>query len=164
MKAEEGNELSYDELRQRSSQVIGPEHVVTLDERIIASVLARRGTTNIIIDSHAVTRESYGFRAIPFSASQIQRLSLDAIISLRCDPQIIVSRIAADPAGRRDVTIELAREHQTLQGSVAVNYAILCGCPIYIVDTTLLDHKGVFVEASKILNGFGMRPISQAIT
>jgi adenylate kinase len=158
MKEEEGLKLTYEALRQHSATVIQRDHVFALDERVIARVQALRQNSTLVLDSHAVTRESYGFRAIPFSATQIQRLAPDDIIVLRCDPEITLARIQADGAGRRPVTIELAREHQTLQEAIALSYAIQAGCPIHIIDTTSKNQEEVLHEASSIISDLGAKP------
>ena len=155
MKEEEGQKLTYEQLRDGSATVIQHRHVFDLDERVISRIEQLRVTSTILLDSHAVTRETYGFRAIPFSSSQLRRLAFDAIIVLRCDPEITLQRIAIDAAGRRPVTTELAREHQSLQESIALSYAIEAGCPIYVIDTTALDREEVFRQASTIIEQLG---------
>lgn len=158
MKEEEGLKLTYEDLRQNPAAVIRRDHVVALDERVIARVQTLRQNSTLVLDSHAVTREAYGFRAIPFSATQIQRLAPSAIIVLRCDPEVILARIEANGAGRRPVTIELAREHQTLQEAIAVAYAIQAGCPIYMIDTSSKNQEEVLHEASNIITDLGVKP------
>jgi hypothetical protein len=70
-KSAEGENLSYKELREQSSRTITPSNVTNLDEKVISEVSRLRLTSDVILDSHAVTRELYGFRAIPFSLNQL---------------------------------------------------------------------------------------------
>src|SRR5580698_7304074 len=63
----QGATLSYSELREQSSSVISPADVLATDEWVIAEIKRLRIVSDVIIDSHALTREEYGFRAIPFS-------------------------------------------------------------------------------------------------
>ncbi len=151
-----GTSLTYRELRQMSADVIHSGDVATLDEQIIARISELRPSASIIIDSHAVTRETYGFRAIPFSISQVQRLAFDCVILLRCNPVTTLMRLKNDADGRQNVTEELAREHQTLQEAVALNYAITSGSPIFILDTSDGSQDVIVQQASKILVGLGM--------
>jgi len=159
-KADQGIKLRYDQLRRRSSAVIEPTDVASLDERVVAGVRGLRRTMHVLIDSHAVTREVYGFRAIPFSLDRLRRLRLDAVLVLRCDPRCLVERIRERAEGRQDVTVELAREHQALQAGLGLTYAVACGCPAYILDTTSTDESGVVDAACEILAavGIGLRP------
>jgi len=84
--AERGQSISYAELRAQSSEVIHSSDVRELDEQIIEEIATARREFDVLIDSHAVTREQFGFRAIPFSLSQLSRLKLDAVMVLSCDP------------------------------------------------------------------------------
>src|ERR1700722_5866077 len=107
-----------------------------MDAKVVAKISDLRKTSDVIIDSHALTREEYGMRAIPFSAHRLSALQLDALLVLRCDPEVLLDRIAADRGGRREMSVELAREIQLLQESLCLSYAVLCGCHFYAIDTT----------------------------
>lgn len=99
----EGISLTYEQLRQESATVIRPEDVASTDDWVVAEIARLRLATHVIIDSHALTRETYGFRAIPFSQRHLQDLKLDAVLILRCDPDVLIARVARDPQGRRDL-------------------------------------------------------------
>lgn len=163
IKAEQGHSLTYGALRTGSGQIVQPVDVTNLDEHVISLIQRQRHEKDFLLDSHAVTRESYGFRAVPFSAEQLQRLNFDIIVVLRCDPEITVARIAKEADGRRDVTIELAREHQAMQESLALLYSVLCGCPIYVFDTGVLDATAVFTAVVELLSSRGLNPANTAL-
>ena len=61
-----------------------------------------------------------------------------------------------DRQGRRGVSIELAREHQLPQESIAATNAVVCGCPLFVVDTTELTEEEVFNRTSEILAKLGV--------
>lgn len=151
-----GTELAYSELRQRSSEIVQAEDVKSLDEEVISEINRLREKSDVILDSHAVTREKYGFRAVPFSSEQLSRLRFDAVLVLRCDPDETLRRIQHAPDGRRQVTLELAREHQHLQETVALTYSIACGCPFFVIDTTSKNEADVEAEATLLLQGVGL--------
>ena len=151
-----GSNISYEHLRQESAAIISPEEVATTDEWVIGEVTRIRATHNILIDSHALTREGYGFRAIPFSRKQLELLGLDAVISLRADPDELIGRTKADPGGRRELTVEMAREIQTLQESLCLTYSVLSGCPTFIIDTTRASPDEVTQGALQILKKLGV--------
>jgi len=62
-----GNNLHQDDLRRQSAKLITPEDVEALDSILLENVRILRTKTNVIIDTHAVTKEAYGFRVTPFS-------------------------------------------------------------------------------------------------
>lgn len=152
----EGADLTYEELRENSAAVITPKDVVNTDDWVVSEISRLRLASHIIIDSHALTREAYGFRAIAFSQRHLQDLKLDGVLILRCDPDVLIARVSSDPRGRRDMTIELAREIQTLQAALGLNYGVACGCPVFVIDTTVLSTNQVAVTAFDLLAGLGL--------
>ncbi len=154
-KEREGIVLRYEELRHQSSSVISPKDVSDTDEWVAAEIGRLRTTSDVIIDSHALTREDYGFRAIPYSVRQLDALKFDAIIALRCDPEILVTRVAVDPGGRRSLTVELAREIQILQEALGLHYAVACGCTAFVIDTSDRTAAQVRTIAVRILKQIG---------
>jgi adenylate kinase len=146
-KAREGIDLSYKELREKSATAIAPSDVNTVDEDVIACVRRLRQTSHVILDSHAFTAEEYGLRAVPFSLEQLERLKLDAVLVLHCDPHILTTRTQGKPDGRRNIGEALLQQLQTLQESIGLFYAIACGCPIFILDVTKRS-KGQVLEAA----------------
>jgi adenylate kinase len=155
-KQREGVDLSYEELRGQSAAVISPADVGTTDDWVVEEITRLRSNCHIVIDSHALTREAYGFRAIPFSLSHLYQLKLDAILVLRCDPDVLIARIEADRAGRRDATPQLTWEIQLLQEALSLTYAVACGCPMYVIDTTSLCEGEVLQVGLEILSKLGV--------
>jgi len=154
-KERQGSILSYSELREQSSSVISPTDVLDTDEWVIAEITQLRATSDVIIDSHALTREEYGFRAIPYSMRQLDAINFDAVLALRCDPEVLIARVAADRGGRRELSVELAREIQTLQEALCLHYAVACGCTAFVIDTTKRTTVEVKEVALDILRGIG---------
>lgn len=150
-KHRESAEITYEELRQQSAAIISPEDVTTTDNWVIGEISCLRAKSHVLIDSHALTRESYGFRAIAFSERQLRDLGLDAVIALRCDPDVLIARVKQAPGGRRELTTELAREIQILQESLCLNYAVACGCPAFVIDSTHLTAEEVADAAMEVL-------------
>ncbi len=155
-KQRDGSDLNYEQLREQSSAIISPSDVRTTDDWVIAEIASLRAKSDVLIDSHALTRESYGFRAIPFSRRQLEDLNLDVVLALRCDPDVLVARVKVDPGGRRELTTELAREIQILQESLSLTYAVVCGCPAFMIDNTHLTPHEVADVAVKALNQVGI--------
>jgi adenylate kinase len=155
-KAKQGSAITYEQLREQSASVISADDVTTMDAKIIDDITNLRKSSDIIVDSHALTREEYGLRAIPFNARHLSMLELDAVLVLRCDPEVLLKRVAADRGGRRDMSVELAREIQLLQESLCLNYAMLSGCTFYAIDATMRTAEEVRLTALPILARIGM--------
>jgi adenylate kinase len=129
-------ELTHEGLRQESATVVRPEDVVAVDTMLVDFISENRTAKHVIIDSHPVTKEDYGFRCTAFSTEQIQTLAPDEIWVLYTDPQTTIDRICEDGGGRKTPSIEDARMHTSLQASVATSYGISVGRPVYLFDST----------------------------
>jgi adenylate kinase len=130
-----GDPLSHDELRQRSSRVITPEDVESLDRILLERVAELRSKTNVVIDTHAVTKEPYGFRVTPFSLQLFGELRPTKIVVMYTSPEVAISRIGAAPGGRPMITEFESWFHSALQASVALSYGTSLGAPVYFLDS-----------------------------
>lgn len=137
--------LSQEDLRRDSGKLITPEDVAAVDRGLIEWARDTRTTSHIIIDSHPVTKERYGFRVTPYSLADFSRLAPTKIWVLYCSPETTLQRISRDAAGRPLVTLEEARMHTQLQASVALTYGMSVGIPIYMFDSDR-DHDGLADE------------------
>jgi len=155
-KERQGLNISYEQLREQSALLVSPVDVTDADEWVIGEVDRLRATNDVVIDSHALTREVYGFRAIPYSTLQLHALRLNAVVTLRCDTDVLIARVARDRGGRRELSPELARDIQLLQESLSLHYAVTCGCPVFIIDTTQQNAAEVADTAVNILERIGV--------
>jgi adenylate kinase len=85
----------------------------------------------------------------------LEAINFDAVLALRCDPEVLIARVAADRGGRRELSVELAREIQTLQEALCLHYAVACGCTAFVIDTTKRTTVEVKEVALDILRGIG---------
>ena len=131
------NNSSFDEIdvRKHSAGIITREDVDQVDSFLIAEVDRLRGTNNVLIDSHAVTKEAYGFRVTSFSASQLNRLKPDAIICLYATSEVIASRIRDNAAGRPLPSDFELSMHVHLQSGLATQYAFTQECSLYLMNS-----------------------------
>jgi adenylate kinase len=129
-------DLTYDQLRTLSGSIITPEDVRAADGILIDSLPALRTRSNVLIDSHAVTRESYGYRVTHYSFDDLRRISFDAIVITYCHPDVWLERWAHNSQGRPELSQFEVQNQMALQEAVGLNYAIACGCPCYVLDTT----------------------------
>lgn len=133
--ARSGDVSSQADLRARSAGVVTPQDVDEVDDALIAFVAENRGTSPVLIDSHPVTKEAYGYRITPFSLERFAQLAPDEMWVLYASPEETRRRIGADSGGRPMVSDEEARTHTALQASVAATYGMSLGRPVYLFDT-----------------------------
>jgi adenylate kinase len=124
-----------DELRSRSAELVTPEHVAEVDAALLAFVKNNRPHRHVLIDSHPVTKEAYGYRITPFSLEQFSVLAPDEIWVFYADPVETRDRIRRESGGRPLVSEEEGRMHTMLQASVAATYGMSVRCPVYMFDT-----------------------------
>lgn len=134
LKARHGGDLDQAELRERSGALSTPEDIVSVDTQLIDFVQERRERGHVLIDSHQVTKERYGFRVTAYSLERFRLLAPTKIWMLYTTPEIAVARIKANAQGRPDISIEEARFHSQLQASVAVTYGMALGVPVHLFD------------------------------
>jgi adenylate kinase len=89
-----------DDLRTRSTGVVTPADVAEVDLTLVAFVTENRDSHPIVTDSHAATKEEYGYRTIPFSLEQFAHLAPDQVWVLFASPEATRARIAANAGGR----------------------------------------------------------------
>ncbi|MEQ1921604.1 MAG: ATP-binding protein [Pyrinomonadaceae bacterium] len=128
-------QYSQDQMREMSARVITPEDIESVDLRLLEFVRDNTAETHIIIDSHAVTKEEYGFRVTPFSLEQLQQLRPTMIVALYTAPSVVVNRISSNSQGRPQVSEFEAGFHCELQATVALTYGINLGIPVYLLDS-----------------------------
>jgi Archaeal adenylate kinase len=151
-----GQQMTYDELRRDSAAVIASADVFAVDKWVIDQLPKWRSESNILIDSHPVTKETFGFRVTPFSESQIRQIAFDVVIVLVGDPSKLASRIERNPQGRPLVTEFQASFQVQLQAAIATFYAITCGRACFAIDTTELNQKQVLETALNLLEQAGV--------
>ena len=138
------------DLRARSASVVTPDDIVEVDRALLAFVRNNRTERHVLIDSHPVTKEAYGYRITPFSLDQFAQLAPDEIWVLYASPEETRRRIVADSGGRPLVTDEEARIHTALQASVAATYGMALGQPVYLFDTALPQYEVVARLAGRL--------------
>ncbi|MEX2157144.1 MAG: ATP-binding protein [Gemmatimonadales bacterium] len=134
--ARQDQALTQESLRERSAAVVGPEDIQAVDRLLLDFVAEARVRAHVVIDSHPVTRERYGFRVTPFSLEGFGHLSPDAVCLLFTPPEVALERIDRSPGGRPRVTLWESGFHTGLQASVAATYGMSVGVPIYLIDSS----------------------------
>jgi adenylate kinase len=130
------NGLTQERIREKSAEIVTPQDVLAVDRELAEFVASERIRSHVLIDSHPVTKESYGFRITCFHLDDIRRLAPTRICVLYTPPEVAMQRINADPAGRPAISAWEAQFHTDLQASVAATYAVGLGVPMYLVDSS----------------------------
>lgn len=130
------NVKRQEDLRSKSSLVVTSNDVKFMDDYLIKLVAKERLVRHIIIDSHAVTKEFYGYRVTAFSLKKLMKIKPTKIVVLYTDSKTTIKRIKKDSGGRPLISNFEADYHTFLQGSVALNYGINLGLPIYYIDSS----------------------------
>lgn len=135
-KYEKESKFVQDDLREMSSRVAKKEDIERVDELLLRMVELERQKSNVIIDSHAVTKEHYGFRVTGFDVEKIRLLGPSHIVCLYASPEVIQARINQESGGRPTVSKLEAEMHAQLQSSVAIGYGLATGAPVYFFDSS----------------------------
>jgi len=125
-------------IRNLSARVVTARHVAEVDELLRQKVEeAKMLTTHLLIDSHPVTKEDYGFRVTPFSSERLCCLGIDSFICLFAAPDVLAERIRSDAAGRPLPTDFELSVHVELQAAVVAQYSVLTGKVCHLVDSSI---------------------------
>lgn len=122
------------ELRALSSQVISAADVAAADALLLeATTRTRDNAGSMIVDSHAVTKEPYGFRCVPYDHATLAAVGYTQLVCLYVDPDVMAARIRADASGRPLPSVKDLEAHTEMQRSLTLTYAHSLGCPAYFV-------------------------------
>lgn len=82
--------LDESDIRRLSAQAVTPADVDAVDEALTREADEVRETGGyLVIDSHPVTKEDYGFRVTPFSVERLRQLRPDKLIGLYAPPGVL---------------------------------------------------------------------------
>ncbi|MCL2311721.1 MAG: AAA family ATPase [Firmicutes bacterium] len=144
--------IEHLKMRAESSHIITPEDIDRVDKELINIVHTKNLCNHVIVDSHAITNEWYGFRATPFSVDVLKQLNFDLLFSLYAPTDDISQRLLDDPAGRMLGNKEEIYSSMFLQNSVALSYGIILNKPTYFLNSSKeFDKLSIFI-VSKILD------------
>ena len=130
------SKISQSDLRRQSSGIASKEDIEKVDERLLTMVNTERRKAHVIVDSHAVTKEHYGFRVTGFELEKVRLLRPSHIVCLYTAPNVIQDRISRVSGGRPLISRMEAEIHAQLQGSVAIGYGLATGAPVYFFDSS----------------------------
>jgi adenylate kinase len=144
-----GPRVDEEDIRRLSSGLITSQDIEELDTKLVDLVRSERHARSILIDSHPVTKEAYGFRVTGFTTAKLQALNPDVIVCLYASSDVIVERIREHSMGRPNITPFEATLHTDLQTNLAVQYGILLGKPVYLINSDVNEQTLVETVAAK---------------
>lgn len=121
------------ELRNRSAEVISADDVRLADEFVATTVRAAAGRRNVVVDSHALTAESYGLRAVTYTPKALADLPFTHVVCLVAPVEVIERRVAVRSDGRRVQDQHDLGMHASLQANLALTYSFVLGVPVAFV-------------------------------
>lgn len=127
--------IEKSELRKKSSEIIEPEDINVVDDIIIRKMCEISQTSHVILDSHPVTTEDYGFRVTPFKRDFVQRADFDILVCLFASPMTIIGRYQKTLSDRKLISMQEVETSMYLQNSIAVSYGMLLDKPVYFYNT-----------------------------
>jgi adenylate kinase len=134
IKNQMGATSNYEQLRESPNEAIPINYVNLAEELLLSRVSQLRQTTNIVLDSHAVVNDHFGFRIVP-EISNFDKAHLDAIIVIHATFEVVKRRLAKEPKGRPTISKPIFESYKTLQDSVAIYFGLTAKCPVYILET-----------------------------
>ena len=149
-------QVTHHRLRAESGRVVTTADVDAVDRELLQLIVEGPTSTVVLIDSHAVTFETYGLRVVPFQRAVLEDLRPRAIVSLWAPASVIAERIAHRPEGRRNVDVSSVDHAQQLQEVIAGSYAVRLGIPLHVVDAS--PSRDSVVEVVSEIVGRYLRP------
>lgn len=126
--------INYAKFRAAAASLVTPSDFEEASIELTNNTTASDPNRWLIVDSHAVAREQFGWQANPDTPGTLQQYAYDVIILLDAPSRVVLKRIRKTPNGRlvkteRDVAILAA-----LQQGIATYYSGTIGCPLWVID------------------------------
>lgn len=132
-----GKNIDYRDFRSSSAELVTTQDIYQATERAEEVVKDNAKASKItIVDSHAVSKEHYGWRAVPDDPRLLAKFGYNWIIQLYAPPELVIERTLHSPDGRLAAAPEDIAVMQVLQFGTSVYYAATIGKPLHVVSNT----------------------------
>lgn len=121
------------ELRRAAASLVTHRTLTEATELLMVEV-AEAQHRIVLIDSHAVSQDRFGYIVTPDGRTYFDRLQYGAIVQLQAAPPTILARSAPDVSGRQARNEKDIELHYVLQSAVSVGYSAASECPLYVVE------------------------------
>jgi adenylate kinase len=119
-RADDQPRITHSELRRNPTSEATMRTIKNASELLVLRLHELRTRTNVIIDSHAVAKDRYGFRVTPDGISLLSRIGLRAIFVLHANHDEVRRRLKIDTKGR-------------------ISYGVATGCPVFVLNATTVE-------------------------
>ena len=135
IKKKEYPNLTYKQMRSLSASIIRKEDIAKIDSLILSIVNNNKEKHDIIIESHGVTKEKYGFRVTPYrSFKKLNNLGVDTVVYISSDTRSILKRMRSSSNGRKRVSQIQIQQNLRLQENLALAYSVLTGSTFFVIE------------------------------
>lgn len=146
-------DVTQEGLRSSSAMIVHPSDVKEIDRQMVEFVSTERLKNHVIIDTHALTREVYGFRMTPVSEKDMKAMDPSFIVTLMASPDATRERTNKKAEGRPQLSDWQFQLQTSLQNIIPATYSILCGAPAYFIENETQDDFDCAVnEICRLLN------------
>jgi adenylate kinase len=126
--------FSYPSFRAQAGHLVAPADLETAFTRIIRHPYTGASDKWLLVDSHAVSRETTGWHAHPDTIDRLRAYNYDGIVLLDAPAEVVLHRTREKPEGRgarteRDIAVLAG-----VQQAACVFYAGVVGCPLWVID------------------------------
>ena len=129
--------LTYETFRQRSWEFVDSALIEAATSEAHDRISAANRLEHVLVDSHAVSTEAYGFRSTPDTPRLLELFSYDLIVQLHAAPEVILERHeASNNTGRLYRTVSDVATATALQFATSTYYAGITGCTLHVVDAS----------------------------
>jgi adenylate kinase len=128
------SDLTEKNLRESAASLVTSRVLMLATERLIAEVDQSPTGILLLVDSHAVSQDRFGYVVTPDGPDYFSRLRYEAVVQLFASPPTVLARSLPSTSGRQARTERDLDVHFVLQSAVSVNYAVASGCPLLLVD------------------------------
>lgn len=136
-------DVTQEELRTSSANIVTPGDVELIDWLAAEFVREHKSSSHVIIDTHALTRELFGFRMTPISEKLIKEIAPEILINMLSSPEATSERVRKAAKGRAILSQAQLENQAVLQSSITTAYSILCGCPAYFFENEVEEDLDV---------------------
>jgi adenylate kinase len=134
--------IQYETIREKPTRIATKALINEVKVIVEKKVINLKELNNVLLDSHAVVADDYGFRIIP----EFDKCGeIDVIILVNIDYSTFKFRCTVDAKGRKLLNEIDFNIMQQLQNSIVTAYSISSNCVVYVLN----NHRNLSVEQLK---------------
>jgi len=127
--------LDERELRQTTTKFVTQDVIGRATDLLVEELERRAFQCDwLLVDSHAVSQDWFGYLATPDGKPYFERVAYQAIVHLYASSDTVLGRSNSVETGRRARNASDLALHSELLNAVSIVYSSHCGCPAYFVD------------------------------